>query len=188
MKRILLILALAALLVPSIGHAASYGPPYEMGPTCPGPDPDCTADDFNYINADPQTGEMTVLRVNPAGVSGGLGCSGSAGWANFAKTISTSTSFESVTVSYTNALVDPYSFIKVAVRQNDEFVDTVDLRGSVLGDGSITVDLKPTASGPVREPVTGTITVWFGIHVASACPNIDGGHATFTSVSTVESA
>jgi hypothetical protein len=183
----LLVVALAALLVPSTVHAASYGPPYDMGPTCPG-DAGCTADQFNVIEADPQTGDMTVLRANPAGASGGLGCDGKAGYANFAKTMTTSGTFKSVTVSYTNALVDPYSYIKVSVRQNDAYLDTTNVRGAVIGDGSATVNLDPATSNSVREPVTGTITVWFGIVAGSSCPNVDGGHATFTSVTVTESA
>lgn len=172
-RRLFVLLALAALAVPSAANASTttYHAPYQQGPA--------GGDTYNTIMADPATGDMTVIRLNPAGISGGLGCAGSGGFTNFEVTHTATTAVTSVVVSYTQAIVDPYSWIDVAVRQDDQFLGARVERGILAGDGSVTLTLP--------SPATGTITVRFGLQVSSACPNIDGAHATFTSVAINES-
>jgi hypothetical protein len=157
-----------AAVVPAPSSAAvSYPPPYAAGPQ--------GGDQFNVISADAATGDMTVLRVNPAGVSGGLGCGGSGGFANF-EVVHTdeTTPVKSVTVAYDNAIIDAYSWINVGVRKGSSYVGSRVERGILTGTGTVTV----TLGAPVQAPVT----IWFGIQVASACPNVNGGHAHFASV------
>ena len=166
MKRLIGPIAILVLLAPLGAPAAttaSYGPPYAAGPQ--------GGDSFNRVVMDQNTGDMAVVRVNP--VPGAFNCTGGGGFANFAVS-HTGTGISSVKVSFTNAVVDPYTWFNVGVRQGDDFLDSKDLRGPLVGEGSVTV--------PISPPADGSITVWFGIQVASACPNVDGGRATFTSV------
>lgn len=167
MKRLVVILAAAAMLAAPAGARAgttSYEPgSYALGPA--------GGDQWNRSMADPATGEMTVVRANPT--PGAFNCGGAGGFANFAVG-HTATATTRVVVSYADAIIDPYTWINVGVRQGDGYLASTVARGLTLGDGDVTVDLPAPASGP--------ITVWFGIQVASACPNVDGGHATFTSV------
>lgn len=167
MKRFVVMAALAALVVPTGAHASvSYSAPFLAGPQ--------GGDQYNTVMADPATGDMTVLRVNPAGLSGGLGCGGQGGYANFIVNHDAAEPVTKVSVAYSDALVDPYSWIVVNVRQGDLYLYSEVRQGIQLQEGTLTVTLP--------EAATGSLTVWFGLQVASACPNVDGATATFDSV------
>ncbi|MGH2829168.1 MAG: hypothetical protein ACRDJM_01660 [Actinomycetota bacterium] len=168
-RRIVASLALCAFtIVPSTGRASTvtYGPPYQIASQ--------GGDEFNIIEADPATGEMTVLRVYPFGINNGLGCSGEGGFANFQVVHAAATPVKVVTVTYDGSLIDPYSWINVGVRQGGGFITSVAVRGPIAGTGDVALTMPPGVVGPV--------SIWFGIQVSSACPNVDGGHAVFTSV------
>lgn len=167
-RRIALLLALAAVLVPVGAHAettTSYYPAWGLGPQ--------GGDQWNQYQRNADTGELLVLRVNPAGISGGLGCGGVGGYSNFEVAHNAEGAVNKVSISYTDALVDPYTFINIGIRQGANYLTSKVVRGPLLGDGTIDVGV-PNA--------TGAITIWFGIQVASACPNIDGGRAIFKEV------
>ena len=168
-RRILICGALAATMVPGGARAAttSFPPPYKAGPQ--------GGDANNYYSSDPSTGDMTVVRVALQGPSGGLGCGGSAGFSNFAIDTTAPDALKSVTVHYKQATIDPYTWINVGVLQDGHYVNTEVRRGILAAeDGAVTVSLSGAHAGP--------ITVWFGLQTASACPNVDGGRATFSSV------
>ena len=167
-RRTSILFALFALLVPAGAHASTttYGPAYGLGPA--------GGDEFNLVERDAATGEMSIIRYNPVPANGGLGCGGSGGWATFTVAHTVGTAVDSVVVSYTSALVDPYSFMSVSMYQNGAFIDTQVVRGPTLGEGTITLDPRTAASGDV--------TIMFGLQVASACPNVDIARATFSRV------
>lgn len=172
MKRTLIASALLALVIPMSGQAAepvTVSAPYEQGPV--------GGDSWNHFDtSDPATGDVAVVRINPAGISGGLGCGGQGGY-NFLKVTKT---FEepvsTVSVAYTNAVIDPYTFIKLSVLKDGQYISSANppQRGIIAGEGTISTQLD--------VPTSGQLTVLFGIEVVSACPNVDGGRATFTSV------
>lgn len=167
--RIVLFVASLALLAPGIGHADTtwYHPgDYALGPQ--------GGDDNNTFMVDESTGEVFVLRHQLAGITGGLGCGGSGGFAFLQVKHKANTPVKFVTVTYDEATVDPYTFVKASVRKGGSYLATTNVRGPVLGTGTFRVTL--------RKPATGTLTVWFGIEVTSACPNVDGGRAIFTGV------
>lgn len=172
MKRFVLLLAVLALAAPALSRAdgGTYTAPYAMGPQ--------GGDQFNRIEADPATGEMSILRYSVnAPFSGGLGCGGQGGFVFFAVSHDATDPVTSVTVSYTDALVGPYAFVNVGVRQGDGFLDGEVQRGIITEAGSVTVDLP--------QPAIGALTVWFGLQVSSACPPappVEGAMLTFTSV------
>ncbi|MCA1832912.1 MAG: hypothetical protein LC750_09355 [Actinobacteria bacterium] len=181
MKRLLLMLAALAVAMPSVAHAATatYTAPYQAGSK--------GGDVFNAVYADAPSGRILVVRANPAGLSTGLGCTGQGGYANFFQPHTATGTVHSVTVNYDVSLVDPYSWIHVGVKQNGRYIDSIDHPGITAGPGNVVVPLDPTPDGRIAAPVTGLITIEFGIQVSSACPNIDGGGAQFTSVVVDES-
>lgn len=170
LRRFILLAALLSLAVPTSGHAAGtkFSPPYKAGPS--------GGDTYNYISSDPASGDMTVVRYYPIPTSTGLGCGGNAGFANFEVSATAETPVSKVTLEYADAIIDPYTWVSVTVRSGDTFVRTspAPQRGPVLGSGTI--------ERTFDAPVTGDLTIWFGIQVGAACPNFDGGTATFTSV------
>ncbi|HEX9775186.1 MAG TPA: hypothetical protein VGB83_06370 [Actinomycetota bacterium] len=183
MKRLVLLVGALVLAVPSAGHAAptTYTPAYGLGPQ--------GGDGNNTFVVDETTGEMAVIRHQLTGVNGTLGCGGQGGYAYFEVAHEAASALESVTVTYTDAVVDPYTFIRLGLRQDGDFLGSTDIRGPIvsagqglsdldLGDGTITV----TLDDPDLPPVTGEVVAWFGIQVSSACPNIDGGSALFDSI------
>lgn len=171
-RRTILLLAVLALLVPSAARASttSYGPPYGNGPS--------GGDEYNDIERNGTTGEMSILRYNPVPANAGLGCGGSGGWANFEIPHTASSPITKVTVDFRDAIVDPYSFMSLSVYQNGSYVDTEIVRGPVLGNGAIV--LEP------RTAATGDVVIWFGLQVSSACPNLDIARAVFTGVTVTE--
>lgn len=168
MKRLSILLALAVLLPAGARADTTIRPPFALGPQ--------GGDMWNRVIIDEKTGEMTVLRAQPAGISGGLGCGGIGGFANFEvePVIADDAPIGVVTVTWADAVVDPYTFVNVGVRKDGNFLESRIVRGPLTGMGGATVSLD--------EPTSGTLEIWFGIQVASACPNIDGGRARFTSV------
>lgn len=165
--------ALAALAAPSLGRATTqttYEPPsYAAGPK--------GGDAFNVVMVDPPSGSVTVVRANPVPTNAGLGCGGVAGFGNLKVTHTATGALRQVTVAYEDAVVDPYTFFNVGVRQGSGYLGSKEVAGAAVGSGTITVDLTGLSPAP-----TGTIEVWFGIQTSSACPNFDGGRARFPRV------
>lgn len=168
MKKLVLAMLCVAMVVPAIGHAApvTYTAPFALGPQ--------GGDANNKTFTDASTGSVTVIRHQYAGIGGGLGCGGQGGWSYLRVNHTATDPVSSVTVTWTEGLVDPYTFLNVGVRKGANYLGSKVVRGPVVGDGSATVTLTP--------PATGALEVWFGVQVGSACPNVDGGHAVFTGV------
>lgn len=171
-RRVSILVAVVALLVPSLSQAATttYERPFANGPS--------GGDSFNTVERDGSTGEMSIVRFNPTPVNGGLGCGGSGGWARFEIAHTAATAVKAVSVNYSMAVIDPYSFIVVSIYKDGAFVDTEVVRGPILGDG--TVVLEP------RTAATGAMSIWFGLEMSSACPNIGFAQTVFESVTVTE--
>ena len=180
-KRLALLGIVATLAVPGLARADAVvytpGESFRVGPAG-------GSSEATMSNADTATGELYAVQYQVAGVSGSLGCVGEGPYVFFDVTHNAADPIESVTVNYDPALVSPYTFVKLQLLRGDTaeapeadypYVDSIDVRGPVLGAGSIELPL-PTA-------VTGVVTARFGLEVTSNCPGIDGGQVTFTSVS-----
>ena len=170
-KRIAVLVALAALIVPGSARADTvwYYPsaetPYALGP-------DGGGEQSTTRERDPATGTATAIQHNAAGISGGLGCIAEGPFTTFEVTHNAPA--EWITITFADALVSPYSYVKAsALGDNGLFLKTVNLRGAVLGSGTIRL-------GPLDTD--GPVTARFGVEVTSACPSIDGATATFTGV------
>ena len=83
----------------------------------------------------------------------------------------------SVKVDYSNAMIDPYSFLTVGVKQGNRYLGSKEVRGPIEGSGSVVV---PLVLGRARRG--STLHIDFGVEVSSACPNVDGAVAQFDRV------
>lgn len=155
------------LLVAAGGGATTFTPPFKLGPK--------GGDSFNYVSAAPN-GEVTAVRMYPL-PPGGVRCSGSAGWANLRVEHATRQAKRSLRVAYTNAAVDPYTFISVAAKIGHTYIGAKKVRGPIVGDGVVVLPLRWPAGDAKRN-----IKVLFGLELTSACPAFDGGHVKFTKV------
>jgi hypothetical protein len=168
-----LIVALAACLaVPATaiaGKTATHEPPYKKG--------NSGGDQFNYVNADPQSGQVTLLRLFP-GVPPVVGCAPepAAGWATLTQKHDTSGAIDKVIVNF-EGFLEPYAWVYATVR--DSKGDAIGLRklqGPHAGAGSLKVDI-------FKQPKKGsTIEIEFGAQLGDACPQVGGADVTFSSI------
>lgn len=175
-RRMVPILLIAVLAAVSLVAPATAGkkkgdvhkPPYKKGPS--------GGDVWNYIEADPKTGEMTVMRVFP-GFSPVVGCAPEpdAGWATFRLMHDVDSRVGTVTVNY-DAMLDPYAWITVVVRDGRGSLGLGKFQGPHLGAGRLKVAL-------FRRPKTGSqIEVEFGAQLGDSCPQVGGAHVSFPSI------
>lgn len=173
MKRLGVLIVMLSLAMSMVAHAdTTYSPAYTNGPQ--------GGDQYNQIQRDGAAGSITVMRVNPAGISGGLGCGGTGGFSDFDVQHTASSPITQVRADFKNAALDPYTWITLSLIGPGGYVGTAKVRGVVAGTGTAVLNIAPADRIPA-----GPVTVRFGIEVASACPNVDGGTATFTAVTIV---
>jgi hypothetical protein len=151
------------------GNADVYRPPYKKGPS--------GGDSFNYIHADPKSGEMAVLRMFP-GFPPVVGCfpEPSAGWATFRVPHEATKPISRVVLSYDGGL-DPYAWITLGVRKaNGKWLGIKKVQGPHAGAGKVRLRLfdQPTAGE--------TVDIEFGLQLGDACPQVGGGIAEFASI------
>lgn len=165
---------LAALVLPAVAHGKgegrAYEPPYKLGPS--------GGDEFNMIEADPDSGNISILRLFP-GIPPVVGCEPepAAGWAMFQTKHKVTGSIGKVTVAF-SATLDAYSWITVGAREaNGDWLGVKKLQGPLNGEGELTAEL-------FERPRPGTtITLEFGLQLGDACPQAGGATASFPSVS-----
>jgi hypothetical protein len=171
---VLMLVVGAAALAPAVAHGAKkkgdvHEPPYKAGPT--------GGDQFNFVQADPSSGNMAVFRLFP-GVPPIVGCAPepAAGWAMFRVKHEVKAPVSRVTVAYTAAL-DPYSWVSVGARDSKgEWLGVAKRQGPHVGEDELTAQLfdKPSRGE--------TITIEFGLQLGDACPQAGQAAATFPSV------
>lgn len=154
-----------ALALPA-GADTAYHPPFEAGPQ--------GGDGNNQIMTDPSTGRVTIVRANVS--PGAFNCGGNGPFA-FLR-VSGTGPVSHVKATFTQAVVDPYTWVEVLVKDAaGEFATPAAIeRGPLAGDGSLEFDLAE----PIADGAAFTIDV--GLETASACPNVDGGTVMFTEV------
>jgi hypothetical protein len=174
MKRVLAVALMLVLLAAGAWPAGAKGsrhePPYKKGPS--------GGDEFNHIEADPQTGQIDILRIFP-GIPPVVGCvpQADAGWAMFHMPHKVTGNVESVVAKF-DAMLDPYSWVTVGARAADgEWLGVKKFQGPFSGTASIKARLH-------HHPKPGDeITLEFGLQLGDACPQVGGGSVTFSWVS-----
>lgn len=167
-----LVLALT-LVLPAAGvadeHGTTYSAPYELGPQ--------GGDMWNYIDADEEEGRIFVGRAYP--LYNPLSCAPGGGYAKFEIVHELGDEpLTEVSATFSEAVVDSYAFVTLAVRTADgEWIASTRERGPLLLDGSLTAE-------PFAQPHEDDdhVVVQFGIEIASACPHVNGGTALFDAV------
>src|SRR4051812_19498314 len=110
--------AIALLLVGATGawaHGEShvYKPPFKKGAQ--------GGDEYNYISADPSSGQETIVRAYPE--YNPFTCGGSrGGYVSLRLPVKVAGAVKSVEADYENALVDQYSFVNVTVKRGNTYI------------------------------------------------------------------
>ena len=168
MRRVLLAALLAFGLLASPSGAATaktYAPPFALGPS--------GGDAEGFASADPQ-GRVTVMRVYPA--PGPISCPGEGHYATLKVVHKLTGRVRKVTAAYDQALVDPYVYVSVGVRDaTKRWIGSTKASG-LFGEGTVVV--------PIRwdRTVRGPLEVVFGLELSTACPHADAGTINFRSV------
>jgi hypothetical protein len=167
--------SVALLFLPASAVSAgqrneTHKPPYKKGVQ--------GGDDSNYIYADPSSGQEMVVRAytgyNPFTCGSSHG-----GYVSLRLPVKVRSPIASIEVDYDNALVDPYSFVTVTIKDPkiNRYIGSKDVHGPLDGGGAIKV---PIDLGTAR--VGSTVVVEFGLEVPSACPNVEVAEAQFSQV------
>jgi hypothetical protein len=165
--------------------SATYSAPYEAGPT----GPPSSVDPWNVIMADPAAGSILLARAYP--VPGTFSCAGAGPYANFVVRHSVTDAVNSVTVNYANALIDNFTFLRVALTDvapdgTATQIGFREIQGPIVALAGST-DLTMGTSQFWQAPAVGdTLVVTFGLNESSAClpaQPADAGTISFPSVS-----
>ncbi len=168
------LLAAVAVLVCALtgapaSHAApastTYEPPFALGPT--------GGDNRGISSAEPD-GRVTVARAYPA--PGPISCPGDGHFATLQVVHKAKGSIRTVTAEFTDALVDPFVYVSVGVRDaRGRWIGSTKVAGA-QGSGEVVVPVRWDKS--VRLP----LQVQFGLELSTACPHVDAGTLRFTQV------
>ena len=164
----------AALVAPATasigkGKADVHKPPYKKG--------NQGGDEWNYINADPQTGEVEVFRLFP-GISPIVGCEPepAAGWATLKLPHRVKGPIDTVTVNF-EGVMEAYAWVSAVVwDSHHESLGVNKFQGPHTGAGSLRVKLFRRAD-PGSE-----IIVEFGAQLGDSCPQAGGAVVSFPSI------
>lgn len=170
--RIAVVAALVGALLPiggagAAGKGKTYGAPYEEGPT--------GGDRWSMQRANADDGRIVVGRVYP--IFNPISCAPGGSMAKLQVIHKVGKRMKSVTADFTDAGLDQYSFVTVAVKdRKGKWLASTRQRGPIVGGGSITAKMF----GKVKRGQK--VTIQFGLESASACPNATGAMAKFTQV------
>lgn len=130
-------------------------------------------DGFSYHSA-AQDGRVVVARAYP--LVGPISCPGGGSYANLLVTHTASAPVRKISAAYAEAVVDPYVYLSVGVRDaTGAWIGSTKVAG-VNGSGVVSVPVRWDRT--VRRP----LQVSFGLELSTACPHVDGGTVRFTSV------
>ena len=159
---------LAATLPTDASPGKAYKAPFKVGPS--------GGDAFSYHSASTD-GTVTVARVYP--IPGVINCTKGAPYAKLLVLHKATRPVRRVVVTYDSALVDPFTFVQVALRDKaHHWYGLKTVRGMVNGSGTVTLKVPIRKQGRMPR----TLVVEFGLQQSSACPNADEGTIHFSKV------
>jgi hypothetical protein len=183
MKRILLLIAAIGLAAgtlatpPASASGTTYRAPYAMGPVS---DPeDDGGGEFTHSGVNPATGQVDILSLNI--VPGAIGCAATGAFGYLRVIHDVTGPVSKVMFAYSGASLTQYAWLKLNVRGivggAEQYIGSKAVRGQMVHDsGTFVAELD-------KAPDLGSqMTIDFGIESGSACPNADGGRATFATV------
>ncbi len=136
-------------------------------------------DAWSYHSASTD-GNVAVMRAYP--IVGVIGCGEGAPYAKLIVNHRATHQLRTVTASFTNAAVDPYTFVSVGVHdRKGRWYGVRKVRGPLSGDGTATLRVDRQAG---RFPQD--LVVEIGLEMSGACPSADGGMLKFTQVRVTE--
>lgn len=140
-------------------------PPYKMGPT--------GGDEFNEIQADPDSGRITIVRLYPE--PGPIGCPDShAAWANFKVTHKLKKRrIRHITARYQEFEADGYTWLTISVKQRGKSIGYRAVQGPAVAQSGV------LRARLWKWPRKGKLKVLFGLQVSSNCPQ---GEASSVSI------
>ena len=142
---------------------ATYEPPFALGPT--------GGDNRGVASAEPE-GRVLVARAYPA--PGPISCPGDGHFATLQVAHKAKGAVRSVTAEFTDALVDPFVYVSVGVRDaTGRWIGSKKV-GGATGSGEVVVPVRWDRS--VKLP----LQVQFGLELSTACPHADAGTLRFT--------
>jgi hypothetical protein len=147
-----------------------YSAPFKVGPS--------GGDQFSYHSATAD-GTVTVARVYP--IPGAINCTKGAPYAKLLVQFRATHPVHKVVATYDSALVDPFTFVQLALRDTKRgthnWYGMKTVRGALTGSGIVT--LKPYMN---EGHFPKTLVVEFGLNQSSACPNADEGTLHFSKI------
>lgn len=168
MKYLAAILVLVATIVaPPASAATTYTAPYPVGPT--------GGDSFNRVIVDAAAGRITIIRYNP--IPGAFNCAGAGGYARFRLSHLVTEPITQISIDFNETALDAYTWVIANATQGANWFGSLEQRGPLVGEGTLIIPLA--LPGP---EIGKTLTFDFGLQVASACPNVNGGTVRFTGV------
>ena len=163
------VVAVAAVVaLPTASDAApskTYQAPFAIGPA--------GGDSLGFRSAEPE-GRVMVGRAYP--MIGPISCPGGGAYAALKVDHKDRAQVRKVSAAYTEALIDPYVYLSVGVRDaTGRWIGSRKVAG-LTGTGTLDVPVRWDRT--VRAP----LQVVFGLELSTACPHADGGMVRFTAV------
>lgn len=136
-------------------------------------------DQWSYHSASTD-GNVAVMRAYP--IVGVIGCGAGAPYAKLVVRHRAARQLRTVTATFTNAAVDPYTFVSVGVHDGKgRWYGVRKVRGPLGGDGTATLKVDRQVG---RFPQD--LVIEIGLEMSGACPSADGGMLQFTQVRVTE--
>jgi plastocyanin len=158
---------------PAPTDGTTYTAPYAEGPT--------SGDTWTRGATDPAAGRITLGRVYP--VPGVISCAGGNAQRKFEITHTLTRPFREISLTFDEAVIDSYAFMTLAAKDADgEWLASTRDRGPTVLDGTLTAPVFDNLPEDLVPDVGDTITIQFGIELASSCANGQVGSAVFTEV------
>jgi hypothetical protein len=175
--RALLAGALASMLLMSGAGAdegsTSYTAPFDEGPS--------SGDQWTLSQRDTDEGRVFIGRAYP--IPGVISCDGGNAQEKFEILHEVTAPLSEVGATFEESLVDNYTWVSVGMKDADgEWLARSTQRGPLLLEGELTAALFDNLPEDRIPEVGETVTIEFGLEVASSCANANGGTVRFTEV------
>jgi hypothetical protein len=151
----------------------AYHPPFAEGTV--------GGDQWTRSYADAASGRLFMGRGNP--IPGVTNCTAGQAHIHWLVEHEVTTPFEEVTASFTDAAVDGYTWVTVSVKDTDgEWLAYQSDRGPTVLSDAVTATLFDDLPRQLVPQIGDTVTIEFGLQLASACANANGGTVRFTEI------